>query len=173
VTQDSRPIMDPTRRGALAGIGLVGIAATLAACGGSSGSSDDSGSSNDSSGSSGGGAGAASSSASASSGSGSSSGSSGGGTALGTTSEIPVGGGKIFTSEKVVVTQPTAGQFKGFSAICTHLGCTVDKVADGTIDCPCHGSMYSVKDGHVVHGPAPKPLPAKNITVSGGKITLA
>jgi Rieske Fe-S protein len=84
-----------------------------------------------------------------------------------------VGGGKIFTSEKVVVTQPTAGQFKGFSAICTHLGCTVDKVADGTIDCPCHGSKYSVKDGHVVNGPAPKPLPAKQIDVSGGTISLA
>ncbi len=169
MTQDSRPIMDPTRRGALAGIGLAGIAATLAACGGSS-SSDDSGGSSDSSGSSGS---SAAASGSASSGGSSSGSSSGGGTALGSTSEIPVGGGKIFTSEKVVVTQPTAGQFKGFSAICTHLGCTVDKVADGTIDCPCHGSMYSVKDGHVVHGPAPKPLPAKQINVSGGKISLA
>ena len=165
MTQDSRPIMDPTRRGALAGIGLAGIAATLAACGGSS-SSDDSGSSSDSSEGSGGSAAASGSASSGGS-------SSGGSTALGTTSEIPVGGGKVFSSEKVVVTQPTAGQFKGFSAICTHLGCTVDKVADGTIDCPCHGSQYSVKDGHVVHGPAPKPLPAKQINVSGGKISLA
>ena len=96
-----------------------------------------------------------------------------GGAALGTTSEIPVGGGKVFTSGKVVVTQPTAGQFKGFSAICTHLQCIVDQVADGTIDCPCHGSKYSVKDGSVVHGPAPGPLPAQPITVSGEKISLA
>jgi Rieske Fe-S protein len=162
--------MDPTRRGALAGIGLAGLAATLAACGGSSSSSDDSGSS-DSSGGSGGSAAASSSASSGGSSSGGSS--SGGGTALGATSEIPVGGGKVFTSEKVVVTQPTAGQFKGFSAICTHLGCTVDKVADGTIDCPCHGSKYSVKDGHVVNGPAPRPLAAKQIGVSGGKISLA
>jgi Rieske Fe-S protein len=169
VTQESRPTMDTTRRGALAGIGLAGLGVTLAACGaGGKSSSDDSGSGDSSSGSGGSGASAAASSSASSGGS-----SSSGGTALGTTSEIPVGGGKIFTSEKVVVTQPTAGQFKGFSAICTHLGCTVDKVADGTIDCPCHGSMYSVKDGHVVHGPAPKPLPAKQITVSGGKISLA
>jgi Rieske Fe-S protein len=73
----------------------------------------------------------------------------------------------------VVVTQPTKGEFKGFSAICTHMGCTVDKVADGTIDCPCHGSEYSVTDAHVVRGPAPKPLPAMNIKVANGKITLA
>src|ERR1700761_8056564 len=160
--------MDTTRRGALAGIGLAGLAAGPAARGGSSGgSSDASGSS--STGASGGG-----SSASSGSGSSSSSGSSsGGGSELASTSDIPVGGGKIFSSEKVVVTQPTAGQFKGFSAICTHLGCTVDQVADGTIDCPCHGSKYSVKDGHVVHGPAPKPLPPKKLDVAGGKISLA
>jgi Rieske Fe-S protein len=148
VTDDSRTALETTRRGALAGIGVVGVAAAVAACGGGSGGTSGSGSS----------------------GSGGSSGSS---TALGTTSEIPVGGGKIFTSEKVVVTQPTKGEFKGFSAICTHMGCTVDKVADGTIDCPCHGSKYSVTDAHVVHGPAPKPLPAKNIKVANGKITLA
>ena len=169
MSQDSRPNMDTTRRGALAGIGLAGLAAGLAACGGSSGGSSDA------SGSSSGGASGSSSAASggSSSSSSSSGGSSSGGTALASTSDIPVGGGKIFTSEKVVVTQPTAGQFKGFSAICTHLGCTVDQVADGTIDCPCHGSKYSVKDGHVVHGPAPKPLPPKKLDVAGGKISLA
>ena len=164
MSQDSRPNMDTTRRGALAGIGLAGLAAGLAACGGSSGgSSDASGSSPK----------AASGGGSSPSGSSSSGGSSSGGSELASTSDIPVGGGKIFSSEKVVVTQPTAGQFKGFSAICTHLGCTVDQVADGTIDCPCHGSKYSVKDGHVVHGPAPKPLPPKKLDVSGGKISLA
>jgi Rieske Fe-S protein len=77
------------------------------------------------------------------------------------------------TAAKVVVTQPATGQFKGFSAVCTHLQCVVDQVADGTIDCPCHGSKYSVKDGSVVNGPAPKPLAAQPITVSGEKISLA
>jgi Rieske Fe-S protein len=148
VTDESRTALETTRRGALAGIGVVGVAAAVAACGGGSGGTS-----------------------SGSSGSGGSSG--GSSSALGTTSEIPVGGGKIFTAEKVVVTQPTKGEFKGFSAICTHMGCTVDKVADGTIDCPCHGSKYSVTDAHVVHGPAPKPLPTKNIKVTNGKITLA
>ncbi|MFF6835053.1 MULTISPECIES: Rieske 2Fe-2S domain-containing protein [unclassified Streptomyces] len=95
------------------------------------------------------------------------------GEALARTSEIPVGGGAVFPEEKVVVTQPTAGEFKAFSAVCTHQGCLVNKVADGTIDCPCHGSKFRVADGSVVTGPATRPLPAERIDVSGGTITLA
>ncbi|WP_406057113.1 Rieske 2Fe-2S domain-containing protein [Streptomyces sp. NBC_01077] len=94
------------------------------------------------------------------------------GRALAKTSDIPVGGGTVFDEEKVVVTQPTAGEFKAFSAICTHQGCLVNKVADGTIDCPCHGSKYRITDAAVVAGPAPRPLPAEQITVSGDSITL-
>ncbi|MFF8840008.1 Rieske (2Fe-2S) protein [Streptomyces sp. NPDC015130] len=92
---------------------------------------------------------------------------------LARTSGIPVGGGTVFTEEKVVVTQPTAGEFKAFSAVCTHQGCLVNKVADGTIDCPCHGSKYRIADGSVAHGPATRPLPAEQIIVSGDSITLA
>ena len=73
--------------------------------------------------------------------------------------------------DKVVVTQPTAGVFKGLSAICTHAGCTVNKVADGTIDCPCHGSKYNL-DGSVANGPATTPLASENITVQGDSIVL-
>ncbi|WP_329277243.1 Rieske (2Fe-2S) protein [Streptomyces sp. NBC_00691] len=94
------------------------------------------------------------------------------GKALAKTADIPVGGGTIFDAEKVVVTQPTAGEFKAFSAVCTHQGCLVNKVADGTIDCPCHGSKFRVTDAAVVAGPAPRPLPAEQITVSGDSIIL-
>ncbi|MGW4563207.1 Rieske (2Fe-2S) protein [Streptomyces sp. NPDC004561] len=91
---------------------------------------------------------------------------------LASTGEIPEGGGKIFKEQKVVVTQPKKGDFKAFSAICTHEGCTVSKVVDGTIDCPCHGSKFHIADGSVAHGPAARPLPAETITVQGNSIHL-
>jgi Rieske Fe-S protein len=98
-------------------------------------------------------------------------GSSGGSRVLAVTSEIPVGGGKILSAQKIVITQPQAGSFDAFTAICTHLGCTVNTVADGTIDCPCHGSKFSISDGTVVNGPATAPLARINITVQGNSIT--
>lgn len=94
------------------------------------------------------------------------------GKALARTSDIPEGGGKVFKEEKVVVTQPKKGDFKAFSAICTHQGCTVNTVADGTIDCPCHGSRFRIEDGSVAHGPATRPLPKRSIKVDGKSIRL-
>jgi Rieske Fe-S protein len=95
-----------------------------------------------------------------------------GGTVLGAASGVPVGGGKIFEDQAVVVTQPTAGTFHAFSAICTHQGCTVDSVAGGTINCPCHGSKFSVTDGSVAKGPAKKPLAAKQVSADGGQLRV-
>ena len=99
----------------------------------------------------------------------------GGGTGAGAiakTAEIPVGGGKIFDKANVVVTQPTAGQFVGFSAVCTHAGCTVASVSGGTINCACHGSKFHIADGSVARGPAAQPLPSAKITVSAGQVLL-
>ncbi|MEU8567363.1 Rieske (2Fe-2S) protein [Streptomyces pathocidini] len=94
------------------------------------------------------------------------------GTELAKTSDIPEGGGTIFADQKVVVTQPTAGEFKAFSAICTHAGCPVNDVSNGTINCPCHGSRFAVADGSVKAGLAKRPLPAAKITVEGDSIKL-
>ncbi|MFD0393007.1 Rieske (2Fe-2S) protein [Streptomyces nogalater] len=63
--------------------------------------------------------------------------------------DIPVGGGKVFADRKIVVTQPEKGRFKAFSAVCTHQGCTVSQVSDGTILCPCHTSRFHIADGSV------------------------
>ncbi|WP_406155863.1 Rieske (2Fe-2S) protein [Streptomyces canus] len=92
---------------------------------------------------------------------------------LGKTSDIPEGGGKIFKDSGVVVTQPTAGEFKAFSSKCTHQGCAVTGITNGVITCPCHKSEFSVTDGSVKKGPATQPLPEEKITVSGDSISLA
>jgi len=95
------------------------------------------------------------------------------GTALTSTSDVPVGGGTVFADKDVVVTQPTAGDFKAFSATCTHQGCKVKSVTDGNIVCPCHGSKFAIADGSVTNGPAKSPLPEKTISVDGDSIVLA
>lgn len=91
---------------------------------------------------------------------------------LARTSDIPVGGGRVFPGERVVVTQPTEGDFQGFSAVCTHRGCLVSSVRGGSISCPCHGSSFSIEDGSVVGGPASAALSAVDIAVDGDEITL-
>ncbi|MFD7710373.1 Rieske (2Fe-2S) protein [Streptomyces sp. NPDC059785] len=89
------------------------------------------------------------------------------------TDDVPVGGGTVLKERKIVVTQPEAGRFRAFSAVCTHAGCTVDSVSGGTINCPCHGSKYRLDDASVAGGPAPRPLPPERITVSGNSIRRA
>jgi Rieske Fe-S protein len=92
------------------------------------------------------------------------------GTKITAVADVPVGGGVVIKAEKIVVTQPTKGEFKAFSAVCTHAGCVVAEVANGTINCPCHGSKFSISDGSVAGGPAPSPLAAKAVAVEGAEI---
>jgi Rieske Fe-S protein len=87
-------------------------------------------------------------------------------------SDIPVGGGRVFPDLRVVVTQPTAGEFRGFGIVCTHDGCELNAVADGTINCPCHGSRYAITDGSVVKGPARTGLRTYTVAVDGDEVVL-
>lgn len=143
-SESLQPQGAPARRTVVAAVGAAGLAVALTACG-----SDDT-------------------SSSGSSGSAASP-----GTVLAKTADIPEGGGKIFGGQGVVVTQPVKGQFKAFSSTCTHQGCAVTGIADGVISCPCHHSEFSAADGSVKQGPATRPLPTKDITVSGDEIRLA
>jgi Rieske Fe-S protein len=92
---------------------------------------------------------------------------------LASTSDVPVGGGTILTDKKIVITQPHAGTFDAFTAVCTHEGCIVTTVSGGTINCPCHGSKFSIANGSVVNGPAAAPLAPVSIKVQGTSIIQA
>ena len=94
-----------------------------------------------------------------------------GGTATVATSEVSVGGG-VIVNQQYVVTQPASGEFKAFSAICTHQGCVVGSVSDGVIICPCHNSHFDLASGDPVAGPATQPLPAVTFTTSGTDIVI-
>ncbi|MEU4574190.1 Rieske (2Fe-2S) protein [Nonomuraea sp. NPDC023979] len=146
-----------SRRAVIAGVGASGLAVALTACGGDSGTT---------------GATTATTATSAPAAPTESAGSAPQG-GLAKTSDIPVGGGTIFKEQKIVITQPAEGQFKAFSADCTHKGCPVASVENGTIDCPCHGSKFKIEDGSVAQGPATEALPARQIKVEGDQISLA
>ncbi|WP_031071491.1 Rieske (2Fe-2S) protein [Streptomyces sp. NRRL S-118] len=156
-SQGSRAV---ARRTVVAAAGGAGLAAALTACGGS-----------DSTAESGAGAPAGGSGGTTGGSTGGTTGGGAGGQVIAKTADIPEGGGKVFG--QVVVTQPRAGEFKAFSAKCTHAGCAVKDVADGIINCPCHGSKFDAADGSVKAGPATTPLAAASITVEGDSIKLA
>jgi Rieske Fe-S protein len=84
--------------------------------------------------------------------------------------DVPPGGGVVLPDDGVVLTRSTDGELHAFSAVCTHQGCTVAKVADGTIDCPCHGSRFDALTGAVRAGPAARPLAPVTVVVMGGDV---
>jgi cytochrome b6-f complex iron-sulfur subunit len=156
----------PSRRTVLASgtatVGAVALGAvTLSACG----SSSNSGSGNPDTVSS-----SAAASASASSGDTGNSGS-GAGTTIVALSKVPVGGAVSATADgkKIIVAQPTSGQAVAFSAICTHMGCTVAP-SGNKLNCPCHGSVFDALTGKNIGGPAPSPLPAVDVHVADGNV---
>ena len=90
---------------------------------------------------------------------------------LGKASDIPVGGGQIFASQQVVVTQPKAGEYLGFTSICTHRGCQVAAISNGFIACPCHGSKFAIATGApTADSPAKTPLAKVKVAVLNGNI---
>jgi Rieske Fe-S protein len=161
----------PSRRAVIAAPGAAGVAALLAACGGDDGTSGGQPAPTPASPT----AAAPSPTGAATSPTGapaSPPGTTGAGATLAKVSDIPVGGGKIFSNRGVVVTQPRSDTIKAFSTSCTHQGCAVTKVAT-TIDCLCHGSSFDIADGSVVAGPAPRGLPPVAVRVTGDTINLA
>jgi Rieske Fe-S protein len=92
------------------------------------------------------------------------------GVELGPSSGVPVGGGTIYEKEKIVVTQPKAGEFLAFSAICTHQECILADCDGGKINCGCHNSSFDLTTGVPEGGPATVPLPKMKVSIAGGKV---
>ncbi len=85
--------------------------------------------------------------------------------------DVPVGSGVIMDEPNdYVVTQPTKGDYKAFTAICTHQQCRVTELRGDKIHCNCHQSEFSIKDGSVTQDPATEPLEEFKVAVSGGKV---
>lgn len=92
---------------------------------------------------------------------------------LGTADEIPVGTGKkvqVDDSLTILVTHPTEGNFRAFSATCTHSGCIVSGVQEGQIACACHGARFNTESGEPESGPARRALGKITIEVRGNEL---
>ena len=98
---------------------------------------------------------------------------SGEGAAIALVGDVPVGGGVVNDEVAIVVTQPSDGSIKAFTAVCPHQGCLVSEVVDNEIICPCHDSRFSAVDGAVLQGPATEGLAAASVVVQGDSIVLA
>jgi cytochrome b6-f complex iron-sulfur subunit len=84
---------------------------------------------------------------------------------LGTPANFSPGSVTLIQDQNVYVVRAKEGYFFALSATCTHLGCITNwKPDDGIIACPCHGSKFN-REGVVIGGPAPKPLPRFEISL--------
>ena len=95
--------------------------------------------------------------------------------AVAKTTDIPIGSGKKFDVEGVpiLITQPRAGEFRGFSAVCTHAGFVMSNMANSEIKCDNHGAVYSADDGSVLSGPAPRALGKVTVTIEGDDVLVS
>lgn len=76
---------------------------------------------------------------------------------IGPPEEYPAGTVKVYPEQRLRV-ESTASGIAAMSLVCTHLGCVVREENSGGFACPCHGSKFD-KNGKVLGGPAPRPLP--------------
>lgn len=75
-----------------------------------------------------------------------------------------------FGNSSAILVNTADGQMRAFSAICTHLTCSVLYEGDtSTLFCPCHNGRFDLA-GNVISGPPPRPLDAYEIEISGEDI---
>ena len=89
--------------------------------------------------------------------------------------EIKSNSGQIFKfgGEPGIVLRTPAGDLRAFSAVCTHLACTVQYRSDlQHIWCACHNGHYDL-NGKNIAGPPPRPLPAYVVNARADKIVVS
>jgi Rieske Fe-S protein len=78
-----------------------------------------------------------------------------------------------FGSTPAILINTAEGELRAFSAVCTHLTCTVNYEGDTeTLFCPCHNGRFDLA-GNVVSGPPPRPLESFEVEVAGGEIYVS
>jgi Rieske Fe-S protein len=93
----------------------------------------------------------------------------------GKSSELPPNSGKVFAfgSRPAIVVRTPAGDWRAFTAVCTHLNCTVQYRSDmQMIWCACHNGMYDL-NGKVVSGPPPRPLEEYAVHVRSDEVVVS
>ena len=90
-------------------------------------------------------------------------------------SDVPVGQARVVDSDgqRIVVAQPTEGEFVAFSAKCTHEGTPVAAGEGLVLTCPNHGSQFDATDGSATRGPATTALASVDVTVDGDRLVFA
>jgi Rieske Fe-S protein len=78
--------------------------------------------------------------------------------------EIPVGGVRLFHYptgiDPCLLVRVADDGYVAYSQKCTHLSCSVYFMKEsGRLECPCHEGHFSIRDGRVLQGPPPRPLP--------------
>ena len=94
---------------------------------------------------------------------------------VGSTADVQPGATRVvrFHKEPVMLIHTPSGQFRAFSARCTHLGCVVQfqSSPDPHFECNCHGSQFDINGKNIV-GPASRPLPPFRVSVEGASVYL-
>lgn len=89
--------------------------------------------------------------------------------------EIPIGGVKLFSyptpEDHCIMVRTSEDEYVAYSQKCTHLSCAVYYSAENDrLECPCHQGFFSIKDGSVLQGPPPRPLPQIILERESGKL---
>jgi len=89
--------------------------------------------------------------------------------------ELKINSGKVFrfgSEPAILIRIPSTGKYRAFTAVCTHLGCTVQYRPDlQEIWCPCHNGIYDLQ-GRNVSGPPPRPLAQYPVHIQGEDIVV-